>query len=1194
MSQPNQETRRTLLVIKASAGSGKTYRLALEYIRHLLFASGDDGRLVPRRAQGDTRPVNAHRQLLAITFTNKATDEMKERIVDELYNLSQPGWDSDYLAGFMDETGLDEAAVRHLARLALDELLFDYSNFNVSTIDSFFQTILRNFARELDRDFNYDIQIDEDYAVRVAVHNFLLSLGRSGDNSQVDRWVKDYQRHLIRGEAKTKNWKFFDDSGELNTFAKQINSELFRKRLDEICRYLGAFDDNGNFKADFSKIRAFKQLIHEAVATAQDGVQAILVQLRAALEPFALQLKFTLKTWYEKGELVPMSDRLSQADLEKIRGQFKAGVPETTVQAVYDLVRRHYSSVDVVNFLQHIEDNLGLLGMLAMIDLFLQDYRHETNTILIGDTNELIGAVLKSGSDFIYERVGTSIAHFMIDEFQDTSAKQFDNFSGLLHESLSSGNFNMLIGDAKQSIYRFRNADPTVFRERVGEEFAQNIYDGRPAGADPDGYASTNYRSSRHIIEFNNSLFSFISQCYSDRPTVVTTYADVKQNMPGNIDTDKVPGYVRLLTDNYRDLLANDVVRQAVLPELAADADKPLTVLDVLPGYLLWLHERYDWGRIGILVNKNKEGDQVVEAILNYNKRATGEKIRIISGESLLLNNSPIIRRIIAMLRFIDISQLGHDDEDEAPDEADSATDDVKRRILLKRASDRRLYAALNAFIKAVAAHPGASPLDYGALLAQSFDSVDEAATGDSLPAGDMMARLLPPPGELTTLVSIVETIIGYFKSDDLGRADVDRETAFLLAFQDTVMQFASMRNGGSVREFLKFWDEKKGSLAVSSSSRDNAIEIMSIHKAKGLEFDCVVIPFADWELDSNKKETSYWMPGEVFVKAFEALPLDGMQCDEQLVPPLLHVAKSTAVALSRAGMLGQEASAFVNKQVDDVLIDNLNKTYVAMTRPRSELHIFAKGADGTVSSMLADYASQSDIMTPVVGATGWYELGTPPTVQEFKALEQLKARKKAASNNRKRQVQRLDIVGYTVNDLPLDLEVRVDDLYNTRRKAGKRLHGLLSSIGDSGDVQRVIAQGVKNGVITEEPGDLCNLDNVNRLVVDLIMDPDGPVAAWFDPANTVYSERTITSASDSIWDASGIKNVRPDRIVRRPDGQIIVIDYKSGDHMRKRDQRQLQGYMAQLRLIFPGAPVVGRLWYTTRGVITDERGREL
>ena len=186
---------RNLLVIKASAGSGKTYNLALQYIRLLLFTTDGAGRVVPRRKAGMSGILNVHRQLLAITFTNKATDEMKERIVKELYNLSVTGQKSDYLETLMHESGLDETTLRTLAQQALHELLFDYSNFNVSTIDSFFQIILRNFARELDRDFNYDIQLEEKYAVRVALHKFLLSLGQKDKPTQVDLWVKEYMRH---------------------------------------------------------------------------------------------------------------------------------------------------------------------------------------------------------------------------------------------------------------------------------------------------------------------------------------------------------------------------------------------------------------------------------------------------------------------------------------------------------------------------------------------------------------------------------------------------------------------------------------------------------------------------------------------------------------------------------------------------------------------------------------------------------------------------------------------------------------------------------------------------------------------------------------------------------------------------------------------------------------------------------------
>ena len=1201
---PSSAADGNLLILKASAGSGKTYNLALQYIKHLLFTTVNDGssRLVPRRAKGDPRILNAHRQLLAITFTNKATDEMKERIVDELYHLSRPDLESKYLQGFVDETGLADDEVRVLARQALFELMFDYSNFNVSTIDSFFQSILRNFARELNRDYNYDIQLEEDYAVRVAVHNFLLSLGREDHPTQVDLWVKEYQRHMMRGDADSKNWKFFDDGGDLNKFAKQINTELFRGRMGEIRRYLGRTDQDG-FHSDFTAIRRFKQLMHSVVERCDEDIAAGLQRIKEVLQPLAATLWSgrTFHSLLNKDDPEPLSEKgWETIDEKKILNQFGKNKPDSaTVELLQSLVKEHFKTCHVASFFKHIEDNLGLLGLLAMIDLFLEEYRHENNSILIGDTNELIGTVLDSGSDFVFERVGTTIAHFMIDEFQDTSAKQYENFKGLLHESLASGNFNMLIGDAKQSIYRFRNADPTVFRERVAIDFKDDIQVGdMGGGAATDGPlpSSVNYRSSRGIIEFNNHLFEYVRDVYcAGNATVATTYHDVKQGFPVDIDIDKLPGFVRLYMGSYDRLLASaDPTDPA---PASGDDDSNKDVLAVLPHLLLRLHERYDWGRIGILVYKNKEGDKVVDCILNHNKQAPADQqISIISGESLLLNNSPIIRRIIAMLRYIDISRYGTEDED-APDTDDAAMpveDDIARRMRRKRLSDQRLYTALNDFVQSISAHADASPVEHGTMLVESLEKYLKAdSSADGQPA-EMDLGMLPPAGELTTLVSIVETIIAQFKRGASSADDVDRETAFLYAFQDTVMQFSSQRNGGSVREFLKFWDEKMGSLAVSGASSGDAINIMSIHKAKGLEFDCVILPFADWEIDDNSRERHYWMPREEFVDVMAGAVPSCKDCPADIVPPLLHVDKKATVGLLRDGVLGERARAFVDKQVNDVLIDNLNKTYVAMTRPRTELHIFATNKAGTVGALLQDFAAHGGVMTPVLGTEDWFETGTFSTTDDFAALEKKKSERDAMPKQNDNPVSRGEITGYTVNAIPLNLHVRMDQLSTPAVKAGLRLHSLLSRIRDRNDVERVIEQGIKHGIVTDDDGDPCGIASVDAHVRHPIMDGGSRVSSWFDPANVVYSERTITLASDSLWDDGGVQNLRPDRIIRLPGGELLVIDYKSGERNDKKYCRQVNSYIAQLRQLFPNASIAGRIWYVTHDVIIDEKGKSL
>ena len=1189
MKQETGGNNRNLLVIRASAGSGKTYNLALQYIRHLLFIQGEDGRLRPRRSTGDSHIVNAHRNLLAITFTNKATDEMKDRIVKELYRLAQDGVHSDYLDGFVKESGLDEPQVRELARMALNELLFDYSNFNVSTIDSFFQSILRNFARELDRDFNYDIQLDEKYAVRVALHNFLLSLGRSGRPSQVDNWVKEYMRHMTHGNAEKRRWKFFDDGGDLLSFAAHINSELFRGRMDEIRAYLGHLDENGDFHSDFSKISAFKKLIHTTVEECDQLILASIESLKRELQPLQEGLyggrSFSL--FIANGGTEPLKkESWKTIDEDKVSNQFKkSGMPdEAGIAALTRLVREHFRMRDIKEFFENIEKNLGLLGLLAMIDVFLERYRQETNSILIGDTNELIGTVLDSGSDFIYERVGSTIAHFMIDEFQDTSTKQYENFRGLLKESLANGNFNMLIGDAKQSIYRFRNADPTVFRERVGVDFGRDIYlppveEGKPK--------SINFRSSPNIIQFNNSLFSYVGDCYAGLSAVAKSYEDVRQGMPADINERKVPGYVRLFLGNYKSLLDDGSVREVIQQEgLTVDDSGDISVLTVLPAYLLQLHRRFGWGRMGILVNTNAHGRQIVERILEYNRNTSGETIYIISGESLLLNNSSVVRRIIALLRFIDISNYcaAEDNADEADGTDAVEPDAIQRRLMRKRQSDQRLYAGLSRFIQAVSAHPDDDPIANGARLAEclnEYSNADDPGTMQQSVAA-ILEQLLPAGDELTTLVSIVENIISYFKSGQVDQGDVDRETAFLLAFQDTVMQFASMRNGGSVREFLKYWDEKKDKLTVSTSATKDAINIMTIHNAKGLEFDCVVIPFANWEINDNSKENDYWMPGDVFAEVMSALVPGASGCDETIIPPLVCVPKKQLVDAWNNNLLNGKAKQFVEDQQSAVVIDNLNKTYVAMTRPRTELHLFAdEGRNNDLKPLLQGFIATTGVMSPVNGPGGpiadWYEYG------EVSARELIDSKRDEQPST----TRQIPMDRYAVNGIPQEIRVRVDYGSSSHIKAGLRFHSVLSRIRDSRDLDRVIAQAIKHGVISTHPDDACNVERVEAHIRRPIMDPACRVSPWFDPANTVYSERTITSASASLW-VDGIENLRPDHIVRRPDGTLLVIDYKSGERRDKQYCRQVQQYMAKLRTIFPDAPIAGRIWYILDDFILD------
>ena len=1222
---------KNLKVIKASAGSGKTYQLALEYIKQLLFAPGTGGKLQPRRdlkAPGG-KAVNAHRKILAITFTKKATGEMKDRIIQELHMLSRPGGKSKYLNEYKAQSGLNEDQVRLLARLALQELLFDYSNFNVSTIDSFFQGILRNFARELDRDFSYELELEEDYAMRVAVHNFLLSLGRHGKVTKMEQWVKQYQWEMAHSEPDKARWKFFDDGGDLFDFARKMTSETFRTRMDDIRKYLKTHENAGR-ASDFSNIDGFQKYITGLIRDLETKKTANLEQLRNALASLSANLwtRRTFANWYNDNqgkkadELTDLPDNWKDKYQSSIASQFsKIKLSDQQINQLTDLVRTHYNYAVLVSLFKHINKRLGLLGMLAAIDHHLEQYRHDTNCILIGDTNELIGAVLESGSEFVYERVGTTISNFMIDEFQDTSAKQYENFKSLIKESLAYGRFNMLIGDAKQSIYRFRNADPTVFRELVENDFSENIDRGATD-------KSTNYRSSRHIVEFNNALFVNMRNNYRDYSTVVNTYKDVEQNLPDNVDKDKVPGYVRVNIGNYERLLDDKVIADAAAKE-DKDCNETDTLLKALPGYLLRLHERFDWRQIGILVNTRTDGGKVVESILKYNKNADADKqINIISGESLLLSNSPVICRIIAMLRFIDICYFSAGEEADAYDEGTCIIPEWQKRMGKRLKSDQRLYSALGAFIKETAEVDHNDAEANGQILLQCFEQIDQAvATQDQSAVSyeQLVKDMLPGEGELTTLVSIVENIIGRFKADECNGGTIDREAAFLLAFQDVVKDFCAKRNGGTVREFLKFWDAKKEKLSVPDADNGDSINIMTIHKSKGLEFDCVVIPYAKWELSTNPKETEYWMPKEALIDMLKPFGINGDQ--EKLVPPLVNVNKSCLEWMLKAGTLDGEARDFVSAQVSDTMIDNLNKTYVAFTRAGIELHIFAPykepknnkkdsptGIYKTVVDLLRAFSAEFSGMMPVPVADGsvisWYEMGKISTKQEIEALKNKQA--DAAAGDKEdttpvAQVKQEVVNTYHVTKMPGQVIVKVENASSSSIAAGKRLHGLLSRIGNSNDVDRVIRDAVKHGSITANPDDACNIDFVNEHVVKPIKDADGMIGKWFDPENKVYAERTVTTANHSAEGGSDIENLRPDRIIRRPDGTWIVIDYKSGElSVEDKDNPgqyidftgkyclQVRRYIERLRATGLVDPVVGRIWFIKHNTVLDEWGKQL
>ena len=1158
-----------LLQISASAGSGKTYTLAKRYIMLLLFKQRDDGLLDYRRQ------TDYHSHILAITFTNKATTEMKKRIIDELYILATAPGESDFLWDFnaleakmLDEQGkhcfvagvLDVDKMQQAARQALASVLYEYGTFNVSTIDSFFQSILRNFARELDRDYNYEVQIDEKFALQTAIHNFLLSLGadarRHGGKyhlTDVERWVKAYISQQV---SEGQDWNVFKEDAGLFKHAQLLSQEFFRQQMPRLHDYLTR-EQNGVRVTDLGKISEFKKRLIILAGYYEDQYKALGSGVSRLLDKHNVDIqclyagRFVQNMMnpdnrishgepYETGNSKTFTE-LTEEKLAKNCFKNKYVPPEAFVSDVMQWRGEVIYTYHAWQWVKNLAAELGFLGLLDRIDDNVKQYSRETNQLLIADTNDLIARVLDSGVPFLYERVGTWINHFMIDEFQDTSRKQYENFLPLLYEALARTDENlcMLIGDAKQSIYRFRNADPSLFRDQIGIDFSAERH-----GLHHEPL-STNYRSCPVIVRFNNWFFDQLLNALGQDPQSVV------------MRTYKPNGRLTDFQQKEHKAAPLGMVRVQFVSKSAQAPDKESEqVLQLLPEYLHELHRRFDWRDIGILVNRNTEGNDVVLRLMEYNKTVSPEQqISVASDESMLIANSPSVKRIVSLLRFVDLTQYvaSDDDPDSMPDE--------DRRANRSRLKDQHMYHVLGLFMQRMAQDEAQAP---GQVLEQCFRDTEALTMLPEDQQMDAYARevdaLLPDRRtELMTLPNIVEHIISRYMQDT---QHVPQETAHLLAFQDCVNDFASQRSGGTVREFLSYWDTKSDKLTVPASSSNDAVSVITIHKSKGLEYDCVILPFANWEICSEASmsaKSPYWITREDLLamggdKVFAPDP----EITQDMMPPLLPLAKKHVNVLAQhCGILRDYVETFGQ----NLMVDNMDKTYVAFTRPKQELHIFAK-ASSEIGKLLQPILEQGcqggDVdVTKVDEVT--YQWGNPRDVSHDKPKPQVDA-----------DVALIDMPPYQVASGASRISVRLPEDLSDKQNTGKRLHNLMSRIAYRRDVDRAWGFCVNRGIISDDDKEwpLHRL----RAVIDGMFD-DPRTSEWFSDDNRVYNERNLSAGHFATT------TKRPDRVVCRPDGTWIVIDYKFGEKDLEKHTEQVRGYMKRLERMGK-KPIQGYLWY--------------
>ena len=993
-----------LKILKASAGSGKTYRLALEYIRILMK---------------DERP-DTYRHLLAVTFTNKATEEMKRRILKELDTLARNPEASPYLeelqAEFPDPVRLQKRAAQQLSAI-----LNDYSAFAVSTIDRFFQQTLRAFSREIGQFSTYQVQLDREELVSESVDRVLDGLSEEADKDLLD-WLTRSVKTDLEQEGR------FSLEGRLQEMAKSLlkrpSGELFereqlvqlRKQCDGIEReFLDQVGQAAHAVAD-----ALADCRLDAADTSYGFIKAVYKYLepdgKAVLKRPSdsfMDKAANPEKWFSKAKqhLLPQVEASLKGPLDAFLALF--GQPHRLYLTVRIIRRQIYS-----------------LGVARELRDAFTAIQQEKNVISIDDTNTILHHII-DGTDtpFIYEKLGVRYEDFLLDEFQDTSAIQWENLRPLLHGSVDSGNDSLVVGDVKQSIYRWRGSDWTL----LGSELAQEFRD-----ADVDTLKK-NYRTCREIVSFNNRFFAYaadeLDRIFGQEPASAGSfsalYADVAQlacfrdPAPGSVEVSFVEDQMAEIFSTLDDLRSRGAA----------------------------------WSDIAILVRENAGGAAVAAELI-------GHRIPVVSDDSLYVKTAVTVRRLVSQLALLD-----------TPEQPEKPT---------------------------VAGY-----------MAREMD--------------------VHLPERYHSLLDLAEAILRDLRSAD--SSTFDAEIPYIQAFMDYLQDWVST-GGNNLAGFLKAWAD--ATPRIASPRTGDAVRVMTVHKAKGLEFPFVIFPFAE-KVKLYKHNATWCRPGA----AGTALEPES---DALFWVDLTEDSAQTLFSDSYHEERRQQA------------IDNINVFYVALTRPQYGLKVIAQqtteGKTGDLSRLLRNFLG-----------TDHYEAGEKYDFSTLKheetgpgVLECGYPSFPADAGSRLRFSP--DAMDYFGDEGRVGAEA-------SRRIRGNVLHGILAHVTVPSELPDAVEAAVGDGELPASLKERTLAFLKERL--DAVEE-----RGWFSPGARVLNERAVLGTDG--------REYRPDRVVLHPDGCVSVVDFKFG--------KPEDGYLYQVRRYvrlyrqMGYQKVAGYLWYLEDNLI--------
>jgi ATP-dependent exoDNAse (exonuclease V) beta subunit len=1005
-------------IYNASAGSGKTYTLVKEYLKKIVASSS----------------VSGYKNLLAITFTNKAVAEMKQRIVSALITFSEEKAvenPNDMMLAIAEETETPIASIQKKAKNILKHLLHHYASFSVETIDRFNHQLIRTFSRDLQLSSNFDVTLDTNQLLIEAVEELI---GKAGESTVVTQVLLDFVLEKIDDD---RSW---DISRDITKAASILYKENELQALEALKKK--KLSDFITLKKELQEKK--KQLEVRLVQVANDALTLI---AESGLEHSdfsgAYFPKYLLKisslninvgfgtAWQESigeksmypGRVLKETPDIAEI-IDELTPRFKEQFLET--KELIQQILLHENSIK----------NLTPLSVINLVKNEIETIKEEQNILPISEFNTLINREIKNQpAPFIYERLGERYRHYFIDEFQDTSLYQWENLKPLIENALTQQFENeeqgslLLVGDTKQSIYRWRGGLPEQFLDLCTSvnpfpilKKVENL--------------PKNYRSCKEVVDFNNNFFTHISQLLANEAHQNLYLLGSKQQLEKDNG-----GYVNISFLSFDDTSQkHDVYGERVLKTISKLKNSSFNYKDIC-----------------ILTRRKKDGIALSEFLMEQN-------IPVVSQETLLLDSSEKIRCIIAFLQLLENTS--------------SNTNKVSIASFLFKHLNIKLdkHTFITSFLDT-------SLFGFSENLATYNINLDFI----------QLASL--------STYEACEQIIEKLRFNK----DAD---AYIFGFMDFVFEYEQQPNKKS--HFLEYWEAKKDSAAIATSTSIDAVQLMTIHKSKGLEFPVVIFPYADVNI-YEEKDAKIWYPLESPIAEFNQVRINFKK------------------EVAEYNQIGKELYEGRRKVLE---LDNYNLLYVALTRAVEQLYIFSEKAKPLKTEVLKDYNNlfHSFLLQQKKWEDGKNEY-------EFGVFQ-----KKMEENvtNKIKQI----IPNYNVS-LPdshqLHYTTSKGSLWGTEAskaiELGNSIHDIMALIVSYEDVDDAFKKYSENDNLS---------DSVKQSISTIINHPE--LKHLFDYGVKVAIEKDILTTNGII--------LRPDRINFHEENKVTIVDYKTGAPNEKNNQQ--------------------------------------